>query len=94
VQLFSGQDRHLVGSKRLATWSSERDTPDEASANQPGIVGRKGKECVSSRTASLARGVVLDPQDGARQFGEAGREAIPDHLGGQPLDHLGTSLLG
>jgi len=38
---------------------------------------------------------MFDPEYGAGQVGEtAGGEAIPDHLGGEVLDHLVAPVLG
>src|SRR5919199_4735548 len=92
--MFTRQDLHFAGSEGLAARGPERDAPDEAGAFEPGAVGGEGQERVASRTTPPARRVMLNPQNRARQVREAGGETVPDHLGGQPLDHPGASLLG
>jgi hypothetical protein len=88
------QDGHLIGGERFTTRGSKGDAPDKSCAFEPGAVGREGQECVTAWTTSSARGAVFYPQDGARQVREAGGEAVPDHLGGQTLDHLVAPILG
>jgi hypothetical protein len=37
---------------------------------------------------------MFNPKYGTREVREAGGEAIPDHLGGQTLDHPDAPVLG
>src|SRR5918995_1907775 len=96
VQLlfFVREDRDLVRGEGLAPRSPERNAPDEAGANQSGAVGGEGQKRVASRSSPPAGGTVLDPKQGTWQVRETGREAFPDDLGRQSLDHLVAPILG
>ena len=71
----------------------ERDAPDKSRAFEAGSVGGEGQERVAPGAAPPAGGAVFDPEYGTRQVREAGGEAVPDHLGGQTLDHPYAPIL-
>lgn len=78
--LFRGKDGHFFGGQLLAGGGAEGDAAHESGACGARAVGREGEEGVAS-WAAAAGGAVFDPEQRARQVGEAVGEVLEDDLG-------------